>query len=406
MKQRLLALLMAAGLVLALAACDNSAATGSADPSHSPSGDASASPSQEVVADLSRALLDFSAGMEPGDTALTVNGQEVPADLFLYWLALNCTTFDMYYQSYGMTVADYADQLFQDSLDLTTYYILLEQKAMESGCPLTDEQRAQIQEDMLAGGQETYEQQKTLFGLSDDTMEYIFSVSHYYDNLLEALTQEPTQEELNNYVYQAKHILLLTVDMEGTPTLQEDGTYAYPSLEEETIAEKKQLADDLLSQLRTSDDPQTLFDELMAQYSEDTGLESYPDGYTTTVGQMVPEFEQTALSLGFGEISDVVESSYGYHIILRGEVEDLDSYAEVYRQTQLDSQVDQWLEDTQVACAPEVENLDVGDFYAKYTAWQAAMAEQLQPEDSGSDASSSPAPSAAASTSPSDLLDA
>lgn len=406
MKQRLLALLMAAGLVLALAACDNSAATGSADPSHSPSGDASASPSQEVVADLSRALLDFSAGMEPGDTALTVNGQEVPADLFLYWLALNCTTFDMYYQSYGMTVADYADQLFQDSLDLTTYYILLEQKAMESGCPLTDEQRAQIQEDMLAGGQETYEQQKTLFGLSDDTMEYIFSVSHYYDNLLEALTQEPTQEELNNYVYQAKHILLLTVDMEGTPTLQEDGTYAYPSLDEETIAEKKQLADDLLSQLRTSDDPQTLFDELMAQYSEDTGLESYPDGYTTTVGQMVPEFEQTALSLGFGEISDVVESSYGYHIILRGEVEDLDSYAEVYRQTQLDSQVDQWLEDTQVACAPEVENLDVGDFYAKYTAWQAAMAEQLQPEESGSDASSSPAPSAAASTSPSDLLDA
>lgn len=406
MKQRLLALLMAAGLVLALAACDNSAATGSADPSHSPSGDASASPSQEVVADLSRALLDFSAGMEPGDTALTVNGQEVPADLFLYWLALNCTTFDMYYQSYGMTVADYADQLFQDSLDLTTYYILLEQKAMESGCPLTDEQRAQIQEDMLAGGQETYEQQKTLFGLSDDTMEYIFSVSHYYDNLLEALTQEPTQEELNNYVYQAKHILLLTVDMEGTPTLQEDGTYAYPSLDEETIAEKKQLADDLLSQLRTSDDPQTLFDELMAQYSEDTGLESYPDGYTTTVGQMVPEFEQTALSLGFGEISDVVESSYGYHIILRGEVEDLDSYAEVYRQTQLDSQVDQWLEDTQVACAPEVENLDVGDFYAKYTAWQAAMAEQLQPEDSGSDASASPAPSAAASTSPSDLLDA
>ena len=40
---------------------------------------------------------------------------------------------------------------------------------------------------------------------------------------------------------------------------------------------------------------------------------------------MVPAFEETALSLEFGEISDVVESSYGYHIILRGEVEELDS---------------------------------------------------------------------------------
>ena len=37
----------------------------------------------------------------------------------------------------------------------------------------------------------------------------------------------------------------------------------------------------------------------MNEYSEDTGLESNPDGYTTTVGQMVPAFEETALSLGF-----------------------------------------------------------------------------------------------------------
>ena len=393
MKHRLLALLLAAGLTLSLCACGDPAADSSTDPSASPSADASAAPSDEIQVDLTQALLPFAAGMEADDTALTVNGQAVPADLFLYWLALNCASFEQYAMYYGMTVADYADQLLQDSVTMTAYYVLLEQRALEEGCPLTDEQLAQIQEDLTANGQETYDNQKTLFGLTDETMEFIFSVTQYYDNLLNALTAAPTQDELNNYVYQAKHILLLTVDMEGTPTLQEDGTYAYPSLDEATIAEKRALADDLLAQLRASDDPAALFDELMNEYSEDTGLESNPDGYTATQGQMVPEFEETALALDFGEISDVVESSYGYHIILRGEVEDLDSYSDQYRQEQLEPQIDQWLEESQVTPAEAVENLDVADFYAKYTAWQAAMAEQLQVE-SGADASASPDPSA------------
>lgn len=329
MKQRLLALLLAAGLVLSMAACGDPASDSSSDPSADPS----STSSEEIVADLTQDLLPFAAGMEASDTALTVNGQEVPADLFLYWLALNCAYFQ---QNYGLPLdGSYGNAVLQDSLTMTAYYVIMEQKVLEEGCPLTDEQRSEIQAEMVADGQETYDNRKLLFNLTDETMEFIYSVSDYYDNLLHTLTSAPTQDELNQYVYQAKHILLLTVDMDGTPTVQ-DGAYVYPSLDEETIAEKKALADDLLAQLRSSDDPEALFDELMNEYSEDTGLESNPDGYTTTVGQMVPAFEETALSLDFGEISDVVESSYGYHIILRGEVEDLDSYADQYRQSLLD----------------------------------------------------------------------
>ena len=381
---------LALTLTLLLASCGAPAADSSGDPSADPSADASAAPSEQIEVDLTQALHPFAAGMQAEDTALTVNGQEVPADLFLYWLALNCTYFQ---QSYGLPLDSYGDVVFQDSLSMTAYYILLEQKALEEGCPLTDEQRSAIQEALLADGQETYDNRKLLFDLSDETMEFIYSVADYYDNLLNALTTQPTQDELNNYVYHAKHILLLTVDLEGTPTVQEDGSYAYPSLDEETIAEKKALADDLLSQLRSSDNPEALFDELMNEYSEDTGLESNPDGYTTTVGQMVAAFEDTALALNFGEISDVVESSYGYHIILRGEVEDLDSYADQYRQSQLSGQIDQWMAESEITPVEAVENLDVASFYNRYTAWQEAMAEQLQ-ADSGADASASPDPSA------------
>lgn len=388
MKQRLLALLLAAGLVLSMAACGDPASDSSSDPSADPS---STSP-EEIVADLTQDLLPFAAGMEASDTALTVNGQEVPADLFLYWLALNCAYFQ---QNYGLPLdGSYGNAVLQDSLTMTAYYVIMEQKVLEEGCPLTDEQRSEIQAEMVADGQETYDNRKLLFNLTDETMEFIYSVSDYYDNLLHTLTSAPTQDELNQYVYQAKHILLLTVDMDGTPTVQ-DGAYVYPSLDEETIAEKKALADDLLAQLRSSDDPEALFDELMNEYSEDTGLESNPDGYTTTVGQMVPAFEETALSLEFGEISDVVESSYGYHIILRGEVEDLDSYADQYRQSLLDARIDQWLEDAEVTPVETIENLDVANFYNRYNAWQTAMAEQLQ-ADSDSDASASPAQSGSA----------
>ncbi len=388
MKQRLLALLLAAGLVLSMAACGDPASDSSSDPSADPS----STSSEEIVADLTQDLLPFAAGIEASDTALTVNGQEVPADLFLYWLALNCAYFQ---QNYGLPLdGSYGNAVLQDSLTMTAYYVIMEQKVLEEGCPLTDEQRSEIQAEMVADGQETYDNRKLLFNLTDETMEFIYSVSDYYDNLLHTLTSAPTQDELNQYVYQAKHILLLTVDMDGTPTVQ-DGAYVYPSLDEETIAEKKALADDLLAQLRSSDDPEALFDELMNEYSEDTGLESNPDGYTTTVGQMVPAFEETALSLDFGEISDVVESSYGYHIILRGEVEDLDSYADQYRQSLLDARIDQWLEDAEVTPVETIENLDVANFYNRYNAWQTAMAEQLQ-ADSDSDASASPAQSGSA----------
>ena len=57
------------------------------------------------------------------------------------------------------------------------------------------------------------------------------------------------------------------------------------------------------------------FTQLMKEFNEDTGE---PDsGYSFGPGEMVAEFEDASFNLGYDEISDVVESSYGYHIIKR-----------------------------------------------------------------------------------------
>ena len=383
MKKRLLALLLALAMAAALAACSAKDPDASASPSPSADPSASPSPSETIVADLTQDVLTFAAGDLAKESGLiTVNGKAVPTSLALYWLAFSCSYFENSYGLYGLTVADYADAIFSDNSTMAAYYTLLSQKAAENGCPLTDEQQKAITDELNADP-DTLEQRKALYGLDEDHIRFLYSVSDLYDNLLDALVPVPTDEELNNYVYQARHILLLTVDMEGTPTVNDEGAYVYPSLDEETVAEKRALAEEILGKLQEADDLDAAFNELMNEYSEDSGLESNPDGYTTTTGKMAAPFEEAALALKPGEISGIVESTYGYHIILRGEVEDLDSYADQYRESQMDTTVQQWLADADIQVSDSFKALDVADFYNRYVAWQTAYLETIQTDDEG-----------------------
>jgi len=58
------------------------------------------------------------------------------------------------------------------------------------------------------------------------------------------------------------------------------------------------------------------FPQLAKQYSEDPGTKDQGGdvGYVTR-GQLVPEFEQEAFSLKVGEISQVIQTPYGFHIL-------------------------------------------------------------------------------------------
>lgn len=76
-------------------------------------------------------------------------------------------------------------------------------------------------------------------------------------------------------------------------------------------AEIKKKAEEVLAEIKAGAN----FDELMNKYSEDPGTQSYPDGYTFSRGQMVKPFEDASFSMNVGEISSLVETSFGYHII-------------------------------------------------------------------------------------------
>jgi len=98
-----------------------------------------------------------------------------------------------------------------------------------------------------------------------------------------------------------RHILLMTMDPVTRTPLSTD----------QQQAKRKQI-DDLLKRIRGGAD----FAALAKQYSEDPGskdnggeMPAFPRG------QMVPEFEAAAFSLTNNQVSDVVTSTYGYHVI-------------------------------------------------------------------------------------------
>ncbi len=115
------------------------------------------------------------------------------------------------------------------------------------------------------------------------------------DDELKAQYQTDIQQyQVPNRVH-VDHILLMTVGK--TPA---------------EVEEIKAKADDVLKQAKKGGK----FDDLAKKYSEDPGTKDKGgDLGWITQGQTVPEFEKVAFSLPKGEISDLVKTQYGFHII-------------------------------------------------------------------------------------------
>ena len=77
------------------------------------------------------------------------------------------------------------------------------------------------------------------------------------------------------------------------------------------IAKIKEKAQQVLERAKKGED----FSNLAKQFSEDTTAAAGGDLGDFGRGQMVPEFERVAFSLGVGAISDLVQTQFGLHII-------------------------------------------------------------------------------------------
>ena len=415
-KKRLLSAALALALGASLLTGCSKGADGSG--SQSSSGDSSSDVQAMDLTDVTDPYL-ATAGIA-GDTVVgTVGDYEVTADSLLYWLNYNISYTKQQYSAYGITDMRWdetsddgtttAQALLKTAMQLASFYRLLPELAAKEGLSVPQETIDGLKDD-----EASITQQLGSETLKDHYFWMQMLTPALYQKMYQAgeasqLLQDkyfgegtqgyPTDAEVKTYAedelgyYRAKHILLLTKDMTQTVT-NDDGTTGYAPLDDETIAQKKAKADELLQQLRASDDPIALFDQLMNENSEDTGLAANPDGYTTSKGAMVPEFEQAALALKEGEISDVVESDYGYHIILRLPV-DASNYHDDWISEQADALVMEGVEAADVSVSDDISSLDIASFYQRYMAYSVELLNNASAEPSSQ-------PSADPSSQPSD----
>lgn len=379
-------------LTLLLGACgNNQAGTGSENPSNSAEAPA-------YVTEFTQAL----AGVDPDTVLFTVDGLDVTADFYLYWLAYDCYSTELNMgislnfdetNADGVTLGEF---MKEDARQAAVTYLILEREAGKNNAGLTQEQQTQWEEQKAALiesiGQEEYELTLQQMGISEEMFDRVNIMTVYlYENVKHALIPPLTEEEAEKYrteqnIYGAKHILLLSADeaADGTVILStggvptnDDGS-AFTGTAEEYNAAAKAKLEEIMAQVKAAPDPAAKFDELMHQYSQDTGLASNPDGYTfTPESSLVDEFKDTVYGLEPGGISDIVESGFGYHILLRT----LPDVNAQYQEEQMLARVEEW---TALPCSttPTYDSLDTKTCYANYLALTGLTT--TRPEEDGS----------------------
>jgi len=200
----------------------------------------------------------------------------------------------------GVTEQEVHEQFLKQNTKVKFDYAVLKQDDLKKGLhPTEEELKAYFDSHRASFANSIPEKRKVKYAVIDTAkLESDMKVTNadlrsYYDEHREQY-RVPEQVKVS-------HILI------KTPLPGPDG-----KVDEKGVAEAQRRAEDLLQKVKSG----TNFEDLAKKYSEDPGS-AKQGGSLGWIGrgQTVPEFEKAAFSLPKGQISTLVKSSYGFHII-------------------------------------------------------------------------------------------
>lgn len=239
---------------------------------------------------------------------LTVDGREVPAWRYLYWLAFTCDQVREKYRDSGLTLdwetpvtggtlGDYAKD---QALANTALYATVENWAERYGCALDEEERTALadiwtEQAEAQGGEEAYVKKLADLGLDRLRAEELTEVGMLYAKLYQLCLTEGS--ELSG--------MLETVD-----SLTVDRILIQAGDDREAARER---AAEVFSRLNGAEDPETVFPALAAEGDDTLGPRTLLPGD----GTLPPSLEEAAEALEEGQCSGILESEEGFSILRR-----------------------------------------------------------------------------------------
>jgi peptidyl-prolyl cis-trans isomerase D len=202
--------------------------------------------------------------------------------------------------SASVSEAEIHQQFIKQNSKVKFDYAVLKQDDLRKGLHPTDEELKAFYESHKATYANSVPEKRKVKYAVIETGKAAADVQVTPEDLRAYYDQHRDQYRVPEQV-KVSHILI------KTPLPGPDG-----KVDEKGVAEAQRRAEDLLKQLKSG----AKLEDLAKKYSEDPGS-AKQGGSLGWIGkgQTVPEFEKTAFSLPKGQISDLVKSSYGFHII-------------------------------------------------------------------------------------------
>lgn len=308
-------------------------------------------------------LLSRASGIPSDETGLTVDGREVEAWRYLYWLAYTCDSIQTAYDAAGTeldwdaafgqgTLADYAAE---QALADTVLYAVVENMAEDQDCVLTEEDRAAMEADWTAaaeaaGGEDAYLSDLGRLGLDRTRAETLAATAYLYDRLRQSTGDPesgayPTAEDLAAFGADSGYLTLDFIRVDAG----DDAEAA------------RARAGEAFSKLNGSAAPENDFAVLAATYSDDPDRDQYPHGRTFRAGDgtLPAAAEEAALDLEEGQWSGIVEADGSFYILLRLPLDASATAAEWF-----DWRLQSAAEAAEVEWTSGLEDLDAGEFWS------------------------------------------